>query len=122
MHVSLSLELFEEVFLGRDKPGGHESFAEFATAWRDWIVNDIYPRQYGSQKRELRLERIDHYLAAAERAPLDEVREDLRRRALRELQRLFLDSATFMRQFHQNGTVASIKRFFEYFCRHLAVL
>jgi hypothetical protein len=32
--------------------------------------------------------------------------------ALRELQRLFLDSATFMRQFHQNGTVASIKRFF----------
>lgn len=81
-----SMELFEEVFLARNNPGGHEEFSDFAAAWRDWIVNDVYPRHYSSNRRELRLERIDRYLEAAADAALDDTRAELRRRALRELQ------------------------------------
>ena len=57
-----SRALFEEVFLGPDRPGSPETLYDFAALWRDWIVNEVYPLHYGDNRRERRLERVDRYL------------------------------------------------------------
>ena len=63
-----SMKLFEEIFLGRRSPQGFEGFEEFEEAWRSWILETVWPSNQGPRIRELRLEAVDRYLAAADEA------------------------------------------------------
>ena len=61
-------ELFDEVFLADGNPGDFASFEDFADAWQDWILEDVRPMHTGNQPRNLRLQRVEMYLEAAEKA------------------------------------------------------
>lgn len=83
-----SMELFEEVFLGEGSPLGHESLHDFEATWRPWILERIEPLHLAPkpERRRLRLELVERYLAAARdaagnrKAPV--AQEDLLLRAL----------------------------------------
>lgn len=83
-----SMELFEEVFLGKDSPLDHATFADFEADWRNWILDEVLPlhRAAKAERRALRRAKADRYIAAAaeasksSRAPIGEV--DLLNRAL----------------------------------------
>ncbi len=62
------LELFAQVFLDGGGPLAHESLEDFERDWRGWILEQVQPLFAGPRRRELRRERVDRYLAAAERA------------------------------------------------------
>ncbi len=81
-----SRELFDEVFVGKGSPLGHESFEDFRRDWSEWILKEIQPLHLAPKpkRRELRMERVERYLAAAslaeKRAPVS--KQELLRRAL----------------------------------------
>ena len=83
-------ELFEDVFLGEGSPLGHETLAEFEATWRDWIKDEVYLPHFGREARDIRTERVERYLTAADRAakkrkaPVSE--EDLLLRALGQIE------------------------------------
>ena len=81
-------ELFEDVFANSSSPLGFEDVTEFFDHWRDWIVNEIHPLHFGTERRERRLARVERYLEAADRAKDgDSVGPaDLLERALRDLE------------------------------------
>lgn len=86
------MQLFEQVFLGKDSPLHHQSFADFERDWRQWILETVRPLHVGPEKerRELRTARAKRYLEAADaaagnrRAPVSE--EDLLLRALGDVE------------------------------------
>ena len=65
-----SMKLFEEVFLGKESPLGHEVFADFEADWRKWILDDVLPlhRAQKDERRALRRAKVDRYVAAAAEA------------------------------------------------------
>lgn len=83
-----SRELFEEIFLRPGNPGGFRTFEDFEEGLTRWILDEIRPLHQGMERRELRLARVDGYLAAADAAaerhtgPSEEV---LLGRALRDI-------------------------------------
>ena len=75
-----SREMFEKYFVGDRSPLGHETLDDFIAHWEAWIVDEILPLHVGSKTtiRELRVQRLQSYLAAADtvagdkRAPVSE--------------------------------------------------
>jgi len=65
------MELFEEVFLAKDNPGGFEDFDAFARSWQRWILDEVFPLHSGRDRREHRLDALAGYLRAADRAAGD---------------------------------------------------
>jgi hypothetical protein len=61
-------KLFDEIFLRPGNPGNFSSFNDFEVAFTDWILNTVSPMYSGNQPRNKRLQRVDRYLAAAEKA------------------------------------------------------
>lgn len=69
-----SMELFKQIFLGPDSPGGITTLDAWIERWRKWILTDIYPLHAGNElpkRRELRMALVKRYLAAAEKARND---------------------------------------------------
>ena len=56
---------FDEVFLGPDSPRGHRTFEHFENEWRRWILDHVHPLQFAPNRRALRMEEVERYLAAA---------------------------------------------------------
>ena len=87
-----SMELFEEIFLGRKSPRGHKTFEEFEADWIDWIINQVAPLHLANpaDRRSLRLAKIERYLGAADEAQgktrADVSEDELLRRALGHLE------------------------------------
>ncbi len=69
-------ELFEEVFLGKASPRGHETLDDFEKDWREWI-KDVYLQHFGQARRELRIERLERYVKAADKAAKKGKRADV---------------------------------------------
>jgi len=64
-----SRERFEEVFLGKDSPLGHETLEQFVAAWRDWILDTVRPLHVAArpeERQERRWSAAQRYLAAAD--------------------------------------------------------
>ncbi len=62
-----SLKTFEEVFLGKNSPLGHQTFEDFDRDWQKWIKDTVAPLEgTGAEARKLRLDRANRYMAAAE--------------------------------------------------------
>lgn len=68
-----SLKLFEEIFLGKNSPLGHETLDDFVKDWEKWIEDTIYPLNFGNNTdiRTLRWEAVDRYMGAADLAQGD---------------------------------------------------
>ncbi|MCA8979807.1 MAG: DUF1570 domain-containing protein [Planctomycetes bacterium] len=68
-----SREMFEKYFVGARSPLGHEDLAAFVDQWERWILNEVQPLYLGSPTsiRELRVAKIDRYLASATAAAKD---------------------------------------------------
>jgi hypothetical protein len=63
------LKVFEEVFLGKNSPLQHKTFADFERDWSAWIREEVQTLNGGDAKaRKLRLERMQRQLAAADAA------------------------------------------------------
>ncbi|MCE9595677.1 MAG: DUF1570 domain-containing protein [Planctomycetes bacterium] len=62
------LKLFEELFIGKDSPGGFASVDEFTKAWGTWLDEQVYPLHRGDGRKAKRLAAAKRYLAAAEKA------------------------------------------------------
>lgn len=65
------MELFKTTFLQPKAPGGFTELEPWVANWRKWILEEVYPLHEGSRIRELRLEKIRAYIAAADRAAGD---------------------------------------------------
>lgn len=65
-----SREMFEKYFVGKRSPLGHAELDDFIEAWEKWILNEVQPLYFGSPTsiRELRVSKIERYLAAADAA------------------------------------------------------
>jgi uncharacterized protein DUF1570 len=65
-----SREMFEKFFVGERSPLEHEDLDDFIAHWEQWILDEVQPLYSGSPAsiRELRVAKIDRYLAAAEKA------------------------------------------------------
>ena len=83
-----SRELFDEIFLGKQSPLGHQDFDAFYADWRRWVLETVAPLFATSgdaeRVRKLRSECIETYLsraasAAQERKPLVSEQEFLLR-------------------------------------------
>jgi hypothetical protein len=80
--------IFQEIFLAPGNPGAFATLADFGSAFRAWIAEDVFPLHAGQAARELRHGRIERYVAAADAAksrrgaPVGE--KELLERALRE--------------------------------------
>lgn len=63
-----SLKTFEEIFLGKNSPLGHETLDDFVKDWEEWIEDTIYPLNFGNaiDIRALRWELVERYMAAAD--------------------------------------------------------
>jgi hypothetical protein len=63
------MKVFEEVFLGKNSPLGHKTFADFERDWSQWIREEVLTLNgSGAAARKLRLERMQRELAAADAA------------------------------------------------------
>ena len=63
------MKVFEEVFLGKNSPLGHASFADFERDWTKWIREEVNGLNgSGTATRKLRLEHFQRDLAAADAA------------------------------------------------------
>ncbi len=63
------MKVFDEVFLGKNSPLGHKSFADFDQDWSRWIREEVQTLNgTGTKARALRLERMRRELAAADTA------------------------------------------------------
>jgi tetratricopeptide (TPR) repeat protein len=60
-------EIFEQVFLGKASPLGHATIEEFEADWREWIKG-VYLQYFGQARRDLRLEQLERYVKAADKA------------------------------------------------------
>jgi hypothetical protein len=66
------MKVFEEVFLGKNSPLGHKTFADFDQDWSRWIREEVDTLNgTGSKARALRLERMRRELTAADAAAKD---------------------------------------------------
>lgn len=81
-----SRALFDEIFLRPGNPGGFRSFEDFDKGLSEWILDELQPLHQGPERRKLRLERVEKYLAAAD-AALEggPSTEELLARALRDV-------------------------------------
>ena len=87
-----SREMFEAYFVGERSPLGHETLDEFIEFWESWILNEVEPLYFGTDValRELRVAKIERFLAAADgaagnkRAAVSE--EELLNRALAHIE------------------------------------
>lgn len=76
-----SRELFDEIFLGKPSPLGHESFADFDRDWKKWIQEQVAPLHIApkDERRALRKDLATRYEDAAalaadnKKAPVDEL-------------------------------------------------
>ncbi len=65
-----SRDAFDEVFLGKASPLGHDTFEDFERDWKRWILETVAPLHMGREEtiRERRWQEARRYLAAAETA------------------------------------------------------
>jgi len=61
-----SRELFDEIFLRPGNPGGFRTFDDFEKGVTSWILDEIRPMHQGLERRDLRIARVEKYLAAAD--------------------------------------------------------
>jgi hypothetical protein len=61
------MKVFEDVFLGKKSPLGHQTFEDFERDWKKWILDVVQPLNRTDDKaRNLRMKRVEQYLAAAD--------------------------------------------------------
>ncbi len=85
---------FDEVFLGKGSPLGHQTFEDFERDWKSWILETVRPLHLGGEEkiRAQRWQDANRYLAAAEaakaqrRPPISE--QELLERALGHIEML----------------------------------
>lgn len=63
-----SRELFDKIFLRPGNPGGFRTFEDFEEGVTSWILDEIRPLHQGLGRRDLRIARVEQYLAAADAA------------------------------------------------------
>jgi hypothetical protein len=65
-----SRKRFDEVFLGKSSPLGHQTFEDFERDWKRWILETVRPLHLGTEEtiRQRRWDEAQRYLAAAEAA------------------------------------------------------
>ncbi|MBI5434088.1 MAG: hypothetical protein HZA52_14745 [Planctomycetes bacterium] len=63
-----SLQLFEELFVGKDSLGKFESVDDFTARWAKWLDEEVYPLHRGDERRARRLAAAKRYVAAADQA------------------------------------------------------
>jgi tetratricopeptide (TPR) repeat protein len=60
-----SRAVFDEVFLGPLSPRGHRTLEHFEAEWKRWILDHVHPLHFATNRRALRMQEVERYLAAA---------------------------------------------------------